>query len=245
MKIKAITFNEWVIYQPVNEDFQPEELLQLNNQNPDSVLRDHHRSRVVRINFHGSSYVIKTPNNKNNSAWIRFTTLYRNSEVVKDLKSQLLLNALEINTVRPVAALEIRKFGMVIDSRIIYHYREGAELSVRHYPEMVSVMKILHANGYMHDDPHTKNFLQENDDVFVIDCKPRYNLFGQAGIAHNFITLARRSEDPQQVYKLAGASPSDNILYKMVNSLINSQQFRREIKNRIKLFLGIDYRHRH
>ena len=244
MKIKTITFNDWVIYQPAHEDFQLEKLLELNNQDPDYVLRNHHRSQVNRIDYQGNSYVLKTPNNKNNSAWIRFTTLYRDSEVLKNLKSQLLLNSLKISTVKPVAALENRKFGMVVDSRIIYHYREGTEISVKHFPLMVSIMNALHSNGYLHDDPHTKNFLQKNDEVFVIDCKPRNNIFGQAGIAHNFITLARRSGDPQEVYKLIGASPSTNTLYQIINTLINSQQFRRSIKNRIKLFLGIDYKHR-
>ena len=243
MKIKTTRFDGWVIYQPVSVDMKVENLIVLNKQKADVVLREHHRSRVNRVQFQGNNYVIKSPNNKNNSIWIRFTTLYRESEVVKDLKSQLLLDSLKIDTVSPVAALEIRKFGMVIDSRIIYQYKEGEEISVKHYPKMVAIMNCLHANKFLHDDPHTNNFLQKNDDVFVIDCKPRNNFFGQAGIVHNFITLARRSYNSQEIYRLVGASPSNNTLYRLINAFINSQQFRRTIKNKIKLLLGLNYKH--
>lgn len=241
MKIKTICFNGWVVYHPDEIDLQIGKIFELKTLNPEIVLRDHHRSKVKKVNFLGKSYVVKSPDNKNKSVWIRFTTLYRDSEVYRDLKSQLLVASMNISTVKPVAALERRKSGMVFDSRIIYQYREGAEISVRHYPSMVSIMKKLHANGYLHDDPHARNFLQKNDALFVIDCKPRVNLFGKAGIAHNFITLARRSEDAQEIYRLIGESPSSSAVYWMVNGLINLQHVRRTIKNVFKSFLGIDY----
>lgn len=244
MNIKTRSLDGWIIYQPVSGSIQPEKILELSKQDPDDVLRDHHRSQVNRINYQGNSYVVKTPNNKNNSIWIRFTTLYRNSEVVKDLKSQLLLNSLKINTVNPVAALESRKCGMVVDSRIVYQFKDGDEISVKHYPDMMFIMNSLHANGYLHDDPHTNNFLQKNDEVFVIDCKPRTNVFGRAGIAHNFVSLARRSDTPQEIYTLAGASPANNNLYRIINTLINFQQFRRLIKNKVRELLGMEYKHR-
>lgn len=242
MIIKTSSSGDWVTYQPLTGEFQADTLVGLIGSTPENVLRDHHRSRVDKVNFEGEYYVIKSPNNKNKSRWIRFTTLYRDSEVLKDLKSQLLLRRLNIETVRPIAALERRRFGMVIDSKIIYRFREGREISVTEYPEMVSIMNTLHSHGYLHDDPHTKNFLQQNGEVFVIDCKPRFNFFGKAGIAHNFITLARRSSHSQQIYDLAGSSPSNSGLYKFINSLIDMEQYRRSIKNSIKVRLGIDYR---
>ncbi len=243
MKIKTISRDGWAIYHPACGRVQAEKILEINHQRPECVLRDHHRSHVNRIDFEDEQYVVKIPNNKNKSMWIRFTTLYRDSEVVRDLKSQLLLKSLNINAVEPVAALEKRKFGMVVDSRIIYEYRDGQEISVDHYPGMMDIMKILHANGYLHDDPHTKNFLQKDNEVFAIDCKPRTNVFGKVGIAHNFIILARRSAHAREVYKLVGSSPSDNSVYKLINILVNSQQCRRAVKNAIKSRLGMNYKH--
>ena len=242
MKIKTTCSANWVIYQPVSSAFSIEDILEISDRDPDSVLREHHRSQVLKVNSQGNSYVVKTPNNKNKSLWIQFTTLYRNSEVVKDLKSQLLLNSLKIKTVEPVAALEIRKFGAVVNSKIIYQFKEGSQISTAHFPAMIFIMKTLHNNGYLHDDPHTKNFLQHNHEVFAIDCKPRNNMFGQIGIAHNFITLARRSPNSQEIYQLIGMSPSSSKLYKLVNNLINLQQIRRSIKNKFKLMLGLDYK---
>ena len=245
MKIKTICSAGWVIYQPVSVEFDIDTILQINAEQPELVLRDHHRSQVNKIKLQGASFVVKTPNNKNKSLWIQFTTLYRDSEVLKDLKSQILLNNLNINTVKPVAALEIRRFGMVVDSRIIYQFKKGSEISIKHYPAMISIMNTLHRNGYLHDDAHTKNFLQENDQVFAIDCKPRNNLFGQPGIAHNYITLARRSGHPHEIYQLVGSSPSTQYIYKLMNGLINFQQIQRTIKNKLKLFLGLEYKRKH
>ena len=242
MKIKTTSAENWIIYQPVSSRYSVEEILKIRRQRPDMVLRDHHRSQVFKVNHQGKEFVIKSPDNKNKSLWIQFTTLYRDSEVVKDLKSQLLLKSLKIKTVKPVAALETRKLGAVVDSKIIYQYKKGTEISSAQFPAMITIMKALHTNGYIHDDPHTKNFLQHNHHVFAIDCKPRNNWFGQLGIAHNFITLARRSPDSQEIYKLAGASPSTHRLYKLVDSFINTQQVRRTVKNKFKLALGLYYK---
>lgn len=242
MKIKTSSAANWIIYQPVSSTFSIEEILEISNQDTDRVLRQHHRSQVLKVKYRGAGYVVKTPNNKNKSWWIQFTTLYRDSEVVKDLKSQLLLKSLTINTVEPVAALEIRKLGRVVDSKIIYQFKDGSQMSNEYLPAMIFIMNTLHNNGYIHDDPHIKNFLQHDHAVFAIDCKPRNNWFGQVGIVHNFITLARRSTNPEEIYRLIDASPSTHSLYKMVNGFINLQQVRRSIKNKFKIILGLDYK---
>lgn len=242
MRIKFQKSADWFVYTPSNAALSVDDIMELLNASTTQILRKHHRSIVEKKQLKNVEYVVKQPNNKNHSLWVRFTTLYRDSEVLRDLKSQFLLDQIGIHTVTPVAALEKRKFGMVIDSKIIYFYKIGSEITQQHYPQMLNIMNILHTNGYLHDDPHTNNFLQEHDNVFVIDCKPKNNYFFGFGIAHNNISLARRSENSSKIYSLLGKNPDQNIGYKLVSGFINIQQTRRAVKNKLRTLLGIGYK---
>ena len=244
MRLKLQKISDWLIYMPIDSTISVEDIIELQDKKPAEVLRKHHRSIVEKKQLDDVYYIVKQPNNKNHSYWIRFTTLYRDSEVLKDLKSQLLLEQLRIPTVKPIAALEKRKFGMVVDSNIIYLFRPGEQITEEQYSQMLSFMQVLHRNGYLHDDPHIKNFLQFESKAFAIDCKPRKNLFLNLGIAHNNITLARRSENPQVIYDLLGVDISKKLEYRLVNRFIELQQFRRSIKNRLRKLLGIDYKNK-
>ena len=218
--------------------------MELLNAPVTKILRKHHRSIVEKKQLNNVEYVVKQPNNKNHSLWVRFTTLYRDSEVLRDLKSQFLLDQIGIETVSPVAALEKRKFGMVIDSKIIYCYKDGLNIKEQHYSQMLSIMRTLHNDGYLHDDPHTNNFLENENNVFVIDCKPKKNYFFGLGIAHNNVNLARRSENSTLVYDLLEKNPLQDRQYRLANYFINLQQARRSIKNRFRKLLGIDHKNR-
>jgi len=231
-----------MVYLPPNAPLSTNEILELLTSPTTELLRNHHRSIVEKKNYSDIDYVTKQPNNKNLSQWIRFTTLYRDSEVVTDMKSQLLLGQLGIKATSPVAALERRKLGMVIDSKVIYKFKNGSEITEQHYPQIINIMTILHDNGYLHDDPHSNNFLQDNGSVFVIDCKPNKNWFFEFGVAHNNVCLARRCENPVLFYKLLGKSPEKDALYKLSNYLINLQQIRRALKNKLKKSIGIGYK---
>ena len=242
MRLKLQKFSGWLIYTPFNSTLSVNEIVELKDKEPVEVLRKHHRSIVEKKELNNTYYVVKQPNNKNHSYWIRLTTLYRDSEVLKDLKSQLLLEQLEIPTVQPVAALEKRKFGMVIDSKIVYVFKPGKEISERSYAEMIRFMQILHRNGYLHDDPHSKNFLQFENKVFAIDCKPRKNIFFKLGEAHNNITLARRSKNPKVIYNLLEVDNNETLGYQLVRHFIHAQQYKRTVKNKFRKFFGIKHR---
>ncbi len=242
MRIKFQKLAGWLVYSPSCSPLSSDKVLELLSTPATEVLRNHHRSIVEKKQFDSIDHVVKQPNNKNRSLWIRFTTLYRDSEALRDLKSQLLLDQLDIPTVSPVAALEKRKFGMVIDSRIIYRFRTGDEITEQHYPQMIKIMGILHKNGYLHDDPHSNNFLQSADEVFVIDCKPKKNYFFGLGIAHNNICLARRSENADEVFKLVGKNPDHDLTYRLINYFIDLQQARRGLKSKFRKILGINYK---
>ena len=242
MKLKVNKIGSWLVYQSDSTNLDPAQIIDLYGLEPDEILRHHHRSLVIKTAFENEDYVIKTPHNKNRSAWIMLTTLYRDSEVVRDLKAQSLLNSININTVTPVAAMEKRKYGLVVNSSIIYKFKPGQTISAQHYPQMVSIMNTLHENGFLHDDPHYKNFLEDENNVFVIDCKPRNNLLGELGIAFNNITLARRSESKQSIFALVGKSPDNNALYKFADKLLNLQQVQRSIKNKLRKVLGIEHK---
>lgn len=206
---------------------------------PSQVLRDHHRSLVTRIITDKGDFVIKQPRNKNASYWIRFTTLYRDSEVVLDLKSQLLLHSLGLESTTPVAAMEKRNAGMVIDSRIIYRYREGTGVTEQYFPEVIGFINTLNDYGYVHDDPHTKNFLHHQNSVFAIDCKPRKNHCGKLGRAYNLVLLAKRQQHPQLIENLIKPSTTSSASYRLMEKYFAVQQWRRGLKNKLRELLSL------
>jgi heptose II phosphotransferase len=145
------------------------------------VLKDHHRSSVHRFSYKGKELVVKIPLEKNRRPWIRFTTLFRQGEAFRNLKGMELLASQNIPSTIPVMAAECRRFGMVTDSFIIYHFLEGSPCTGRkeYYPKVVDVLKTMHQKNILHGDSQIQNFLCSNQQIFVIDSNP-----SSAGLTH-------------------------------------------------------------
>lgn len=232
----------WRIYYPNGTAISPAQLIQLINLEPEKTLRNHHRSLVKKVKRRQCEYVVKQPLNKDNSPWMRFTTLYRDSEVLRDLKSMQLLAALGIESVSPVAALEKRRLAMVYESRLIYQFRPGHPVSPQNYDKVIAIMDKLHQHGYIHDDPHAKNFLDDNGTVFAIDCKPRRNYLGRLRIIHNYLLLQKRSPEPEILKQLILKNGQASWPLRIMNRFIDLQNNRRNIKNRLRKLLNIEHK---
>ncbi|NLK62093.1 MAG: hypothetical protein GX287_01455 [Fusobacteria bacterium] len=93
------------------------------------VLKNDERSFVKKMEIKNKKIIYKVPNQKNNSKRTRFLSLFRKSQVEVVLESMEILNKNRIYTNQPIVFGEKRKFGMVIDSFMIYEYIKGIEIT--------------------------------------------------------------------------------------------------------------------
>ena len=139
------------------------------------VLKDHPRSKVSRIRLNNLDLVLKVPREKNSKPWIRFLTLFRKSEVFKNLTGMKLLNSLGIKTTTSYLACEYRNWHMVTDSWLLYFFLDGKEcLDLEEtFESVVSTLSSMHEKNILHGDAQIRNFLIAGEDPYVIDANPK------------------------------------------------------------------------
>ncbi len=156
------------------------------------VIKDDHRSMVKRLIVDGHGIAAKQPRDKNRRKWIRLLSLVRNSEVRHTLTTLSTLQREAVETVRPIAALEKRVWGMVVDSWLFYFYRTGKPCSREQLQLIIDVLQALHRAGFRHEDPHIENFLYDGEKVFVIDCKGKPRL-GKFSDYNDFLLMEQKT----------------------------------------------------
>ena len=199
------------------------------------VYKDGRRSYVARILVDGHDLIAKQPRNKNKRLWMRLSTLWRKSEVVKHFDGLLLLKELGIPCSEPYLAIEQRRWGMVVDSWFFYEHRNGKSLEVDQLDEIVTKMEIIHSNKLLHDDPHIDNFLiSPAKEVFLIDCAPKKNLLGALGITHNWLLLVRRFPEPNKLRAVLNDSHISPTLARLSNSIHALRRARHGIRKKLR-----------
>lgn len=138
---------------------------------PVKVLKDDRRSFVFVAQIDGVRYVVKNPRDKNRRLWIKFLTLFRQSEAVMALKSMETLLGLGISTTKPIASIEKYSFGMVVEGWMVYEYLEAKPINTSDIPKSYDLLCSLHEVGFLHGNPQEQNFLQIDDKIVTIDAK--------------------------------------------------------------------------
>ena len=183
-----------------NESAVPsvDELLSLIEQFP-KVLKDDRRSLVKLGEINGNQLIAKQPRDKNKRKWARALSLVGAGEARKTFTTLLEFNRKGIESLTPFCLLEKRNLGMVVDSWLLYHYREGKESDKSYLAEIVRILKKLHSNGYQHGDPNFGNFLVDPDDeIFLIDCKGK-SRSGRFSDYYDFMLLGRGKLSAQEI----------------------------------------------
>ena len=148
-----------------------DELFELIDAFP-KTLKDDRRSLVKLGDIDGCKVVAKQARDKNNRKWTRFLTLFSAGEARKTFVTLQEFKKKGIESLLPICFLEKKSYGMVVDSWLLYQYREGEESNQIHLARIVELLQTLHKNGYRHEDPNSGNFLIDNEGVmFLIDCK--------------------------------------------------------------------------
>lgn len=186
--------------------------------NVHEILKDDRRSFIAVINVPSSllninqpetgtesphlKLIIKIPKEKNRRKWIRFTTLYRNSEVRKTFSNLLQMKEIGLKCNEPLLFAEKRKAGKVVDSFIIYSYIEGNPVDRKGYYILLDEMKKLHNKGYIHGDFHSMNFLQSDEDVYFLDTSLRLNIFASFGRCYEMVYFLKSKCTVDELKKL-------------------------------------------
>lgn len=160
---------------------------------PGENLKDDHRSLVRRLDLAGAEIVVaKQPRDKNRRAWIRFLSWFRDSEVRRFFDSMVRLRDCGIEAPVPIAALERRRFGMVVDSWLFYFYRAGAACTHDQLSLAAATLARLHRAGLRHDDPHLGNFLFDGRNVILADLRCSRRL-GRVSDYYDYLVFERKS----------------------------------------------------
>lgn len=199
------------------------------------TLKDDKRSLVKRGVLFETNIVAKQPRDKNRRKWMRFLSLFRQSEAVSALNTLKKFSTNDIASVIPIAAMEQRRYGMVTDSWLIYEYREGTPSTIKNLPAVIDELKKLHRHGFRHDDPNFGNFLlDDSNQLFLIDCKGKKRL-GYFSDCFDYLLLSLRNHgtDINEVIKLADIK-THSFGFQLARFFYGYKQLRFRLKNFIK-----------
>jgi lipopolysaccharide heptosyltransferase II len=202
-------------------------------------LKDNQRSRVLIVDCNGRRAVFKIPREKNTRKWIRFTTLYRQGEAFKTIRSLEKLARMGIRTNVPMAAAEKRRFGMVVDSWMLYAYSEGRVCREADYPLVVEKVEQIHKKRILHGDAQINNFLIQNGRVFTIDCNPRKPLFGDISRYVEYFYLKRSAPGIEKYFNPAVKSFSYRIAEMYSRAYWHWRDFKKKKRQRKKFIRNI------
>lgn len=167
-----------------------------NNYQILKTLKDDNRSLVRLIEFEKKKYVYKIPREKNYRKWIRFTTVFRNSEAIRALNNMNVILKLGLVTSKPVFAYEKKNKLMVVDSFYVYEYIEAESISDKYYPAIINTLKTLHYHDYLHHDAHLENFLIKNEKIILIDANlKKIKYFKKLQTTYEFVYLLNKSPE--------------------------------------------------
>jgi len=211
----------------------PELLAQFNKF--ETTLKDNHRSFVVKGSLNQKTVIAKQPRDKNKRIWSRVLSYMEPSEVAQTLISLERFREQGIESLQALFVLEKRVLGAVVDSWICYEYREGKASEKQHLDRIIDLLHKLHRAGFRHNDPNLGNFmLDENDTMFLIDCRGRKRS-GNFSDANDFFLLKKinKTLDNFDIKSIAGLNKA-SLGYRLALIYNKAKLARSYIKERIR-----------
>ena len=147
------------------------------------------RNYVVKINYDGTDYVLKSPRNEFRIPQRKFFTLFKPGEAVETLRNinELREKGLEIFAV-PLGALVKRKYGMICESQIVFEVANG-ESTVKNKDLAVEATKKMHEYKVYHGDCNPSNFIITENGVKIIDTQAKKMHFGNYRAHYDMVTM--------------------------------------------------------
>ena len=137
---------------------------------PANLIQAHNRGEIFLIERQGMQFIVKRSLTQERRWWTRFTSWYRHGEGTRMLQNMAKLYDLGLPVPEPVFVLEKKRFGFVFASWSVYRYLDGIPCTCSEADRIASMLRILHQHGWVHRDPHVKNFLLHDKEIRMIDC---------------------------------------------------------------------------
>lgn len=137
---------------------------------PEKILQETRRGVVSLIRYQNVLFIAKRSKTQEQRWWDQFTSLYRRGEGARTLRNMAKLYALGLPVPEPVLILEKKQYGFVVTSWSMYRYLEGQPCTCADAPQIAKMLQRIHHKGWVHRDPHVKNFLLNDNDMCIIDC---------------------------------------------------------------------------
>lgn len=155
------------------------------------VLQDSPRSLVCEASTPDGIVVVKRSRRQERSRWIQATGLWRHGEGVRAFDLLQQLSAAGVPVPEPVAAVDVRQGARVLESWVAYRHVEGEACACVDAPAIAELLVRLHAVGWVHRDPHVRNFLRTRDGLVMVDCVSARRRRGGFARAYDFVLLEK------------------------------------------------------
>lgn len=138
-------------------------------ENPDIVLKHDHRSEVGIFEAGNLRYIVKKFTFQGTRLWFRLASILFPTLGEISCRNSLRLSADGIATPPPVILMQRSRNHMVVGSWLVYRYLEGQLLTSRDTSDIVSFVKAMHREGWVHRDPHPANFIRTAHGIITLD----------------------------------------------------------------------------
>jgi tRNA A-37 threonylcarbamoyl transferase component Bud32 len=186
---------------------------------PVKVIQKNNRGIVALIRHNGLLFIAKRSLLQENNRWAQFTSFYRQGEGMRMLRNMHKLSTLKLPVPEPVLVLEKKQYGFVVASWSLYRYLEGQHCTCVQSDQIANTLRTLHEKGWVHRDPHVKNFLFHEGEIRIIDCtraKPWRSRYAQM---YDVVLLDKCCPGSRKQYSV----PATLLLYRLAkfqNTLI-------------------------
>lgn len=136
---------------------------------PGTLLQEHDRGWVYRSAVAGRAVILKRSKTQERRLWPILTSLYRNGEGYRAFHNMTRLRKAGAPVPDPVFVLERRRAGFVVESWHAGEFVDGVTCTCGDAPAVAAALRELHDRGWVHRDPHVKNFLRDGDAIRILD----------------------------------------------------------------------------
>jgi tRNA A-37 threonylcarbamoyl transferase component Bud32 len=137
---------------------------------PVEIIQANNRTIVCLVCHNNTFFVAKRSLTQENRRWTKLTSCYRKGEGTRTLGNMNRLYSLGLPVPEPVLVLEKKRYGFVVVSWSLYRYLKGEPCTCPQSDRIAEILREIHKKGWVHRDPHVKNFLLHEGKIGIIDC---------------------------------------------------------------------------
>lgn len=194
-----------VVYLNEKESIDLYYAIEKNNYKIIKELKNDKRSLVLYIETEttpSKKVVLKIPKEKNSRKWQRFLSIFRGSESKREFFNCEFIKENGFLGAVPLVAVEKKRGILVVDSYFVLTFIDGKHADFKNINLALETLYKIHDKGYTHGDSQLPNFIINNHEVYLIDCKLKKIHFGLLSKIKEFIYFEKSCHrDVESKYK--------------------------------------------